>query len=251
MAHPPSPQAVDVILSSGFLAFGRHIGFIEGFAEAPFTPRMVFGTSSGALVGALWCAGLSPGRMLEEVRAQRPIDRMRWSWTPWRGVFSLAPMIDHIAELLPPTFADLPLPLAVGVRTPSGAFSFVDSGPLAPAVAASCAIPVVFAPVDVELDGQPVPCADGGAVDRLGLTAWRGRPDRTDRAVVHLVERSAGPEGSDAMDDLWVVRSGRSGAGFWSLGDVEARVAQTRAAARAVLGGTPPAPTATDSSRKS
>jgi len=219
---------VDFLLSSGFLAFGRHIGFLDGAAESGLRPARVFGTSSGALVGALHCAGLSPDDMLAEVRRVRPIDRMAWSSTPWRGLFSLQPLIDRLEQLLPERFAELRTPLAVGVRRANGRFHFVDTGPLAPAVAASCAIPVVFRPVSLTLDAQPEACADGGAVDRIGLSHWRGRARRAPEAVVHLVERSAGAVGSDDFAGVHVIRSGRSGAGFWSLGDIEGRVAEAR-----------------------
>jgi len=235
MSTVQSTGDIDFILSSGFLAFGRHIGFLDGAVQVGVRPGRVFGTSSGALVGALWCGGLSPDAILAEVRSQRPIDRMGMSWTPWRGVFSLAPLVSRLSELLPPRFEDLPIPLAVGVKRADGAFAFVESGPLAPAVAASCAIPWVFEKVAVTFDGVTEACADGGAVDRVGLSTWRARPQRSSRAVVHLVERSAGAVGSDDYSDVTVVRSGRSGAGFWSLGDVHSRVAETRATTLAVL----------------
>ena len=236
-ANPRVGPEVDFLLSSGFLAFGRHIGFLDGAAQVGVRPARVFGTSSGALVGALSCAGLSPGDILAEVRRVRPIDRMAWSWTPWSGLFSLQPLIDRLETLLPDQFADLSTPLAVGVRRADGRFHFVEDGPLAPAVAASCAIPVVFRPVSLRVDAQPERCADGGAVDRIGLSHWRARVQRSPEGVVHLVERSAGAVGSDDFAGVRVVRSGRSGAGFWSLGDIEGRVAEARRATVAGLTG--------------
>lgn len=50
----------DLVLSSGFLAFAYHAGFLEAVSDAGITVRGVMGTSSGALAGSLFCAGYSP-----------------------------------------------------------------------------------------------------------------------------------------------------------------------------------------------
>ncbi len=232
---PAAHEPVDFILSSGFLAFGRQAGFLDAMTERGVRPARLFGTSSGALVGALFCAGLQPSEILAEVTTHRPLAWMALSWTPWSGVFTLDPLVRHLESLLPQTFAELPIPLHVGVRRADGSFAFVGTGPLAPAVAASCAMPGVFRGVTLEWSGQPEVCADGGAVDRLGLAAWRACPDRSPHAVVHLVERTAGAVGQPDFSSTTLVRSGRSGAHFWSLGDVAGRAAATYAATLAVL----------------
>lgn len=53
-------EGCDLVLSSGFLAFAYHSGFLEAVAEAGIRVRGVMGTSSGALSGALYSAGYSP-----------------------------------------------------------------------------------------------------------------------------------------------------------------------------------------------
>jgi hypothetical protein len=61
--------------------------------------------------------------------------------------------------------------------------------------------------------------------------AWRG-----DRPVlVHLVDRSAGRDPVGVLDGLRVVRTPRSGATFWSLGDVSGGVALAKERALALL----------------
>ena len=54
-------EAVDIVLSSGFLAFGRHLGFLRG-VEAQGIPVPAWNVI-GALVGALWTAGVLPAEM--------------------------------------------------------------------------------------------------------------------------------------------------------------------------------------------
>lgn len=75
---------------------------------------------------------------------------LRPNLQPWKGgVLSLDPTVERLRQLLPATFEELPIPLAVGVVDKTGKHTLVRSGPLPEAVAASAAIPMIFAAVDV------------------------------------------------------------------------------------------------------
>lgn len=221
---------MDLILSSGFLAFARHVGVLTVLEERGIVPEAICGTSSGALVGALWCAGLRAqevGRILSE---RAPIRGVGWHGRPWAGLFTLDPLITRLAEHLPARIEGLPRPLAVGVMDADGGYRLLTEGPLPAAVAASCAMPHVFAPVHV----AGALYQDGGAVDRLGLTAWRSwRGPRP--AIVHWVERTAGKEVPFDLDGLTVIRTPRSGARLWNLGDFSGQVAEASERARRAL----------------
>ncbi|MGM0576440.1 MAG: patatin-like phospholipase family protein [Myxococcota bacterium] len=224
-------MATDIVLSSGFLAFARHVGFLRAVEEAGLEAGAVCGTSSGALVGALWAAGLPARDVAEELSTRTPLSLMRPHGRPWRGVFSLERILGRLRQLLPPRFEDLGRPFAAGVAGPGRTYRLLRSGPLPESVAASCAMPAVFAPVEV--DG--VAYSDGGAVDRVGLAAvrrWRGGARPT---IVHLVERTAGRQVDEGLEEVVVVRTPRSGARFWSLGDFDGQVEEARRLARAVL----------------
>ena len=134
-----------------------------------------------------------------------------------------------LAPHLPEQFEDLALPLAVGVVA-GKRHQLISSGPLLPAVLASCAMPYVFEPVRV---GQQW-CQDGGAADRMGLDAWRQwRPGR--QAWAHQVARTAGVDVLADTSGVTLIQTPRSGASFVSLGDFPAQVAQARTLALAVL----------------
>ena len=81
---------------------------------------------------------------------------LRPNLQPWKGgILSLDPTVERLRQLLPATFEELPIPLAVGVVDKTGKHSLVRSGPLPEAVAASAAIPMIFAAVDVPGIAEP------------------------------------------------------------------------------------------------
>lgn len=224
----------DLVLSSGYLAFGRQVGFLAAVEDVGLEVDGVCGTSSGALAGALWAAGVPAEQVFAELTSAPPIRTLHPSWRPWRGLFSLEPLIELLRARLPATFEQLPRPFAVGVAR-GREHLLVRSGPLPEAVAASCAVPWLLTPVALDCGT----CADGGYVDRTALSSWRSlRGERP--TVLHLVERSAGARQPLDLTGVRVVRSPRSGARFWSLGDAKARFEATRRLARQVLDGGAP-----------
>ena len=80
----------------------------------------VCGTSSGALVGALWAAGVQSDEILERIVAQQPFALMRWNWKVWQGLYSLDDVIEKLTEWLPERIEDLPIPFGVGVIDSKG-----------------------------------------------------------------------------------------------------------------------------------
>lgn len=213
----------DLLLSSGYVSFGRQTGFLRAVEDAGLEVEAVQGTSSGALCGSMWCAGHDAEAVFAEVTRRVPLWSVRPKLRVWDGLFSLSGMVRDLRRLLPPTFEELDRPFAVGVMTLSGQHRLLRSGPLPEAVAASCAIPRLFAPVRVE----GVPLADGGFVKRVGLEAWqRWRPGR--RAFIHRVAQSNTQAVPEDLSGWPVVESGRSGARLWSYGDVRARFEETR-----------------------
>jgi predicted acylesterase/phospholipase RssA len=219
----------DLLLSSGFLAFARHAGVLAAVEDAGLRVGAVVGTSSGALVGALWASGMPARDIATLVGGTRPWDLVALHLRPWKGLLSLDPLRAWLRERLPATFAELPRPFAVGVsaRVDGAPRAFLlREGPLVDAVVASCAIPGLFVS---PLEGPHGAWRDGGAADRVGFARWRDwRGDRP--VLVHEVARSAGRDVALPVD-VPVVRTPRSGASLWSLGDVHAQVEEARGCA--------------------
>ncbi len=220
----------DLLLSSGFLAFARHIGVLRALEERAIAIDALVGTSSGALIGALWSAGLSSHELERLLQTVAPWRLLRPHARPWRGLLDTAAFADFVRPHLPVDFAGLARPLAVGVVDAAGQHRLLTSGPLVPAVVASCAMPYVFAAVRVA-DAQ---FADGGAADRLALAPWRAwRPGRP--AIAHQVQRSAGVDLPLDLTDVTLIQTPRSGATFLSLGDFAGQILAAQACAARVL----------------
>mmetsp|Transcript_13689 Transcript_13689/g.40769 ORF Transcript_13689/g.40769 Transcript_13689/m.40769 type:complete len:279 (-) Transcript_13689:3-839(-) len=215
-----APARVDVILSSGFLCFSRHAGFLDAFERSGMDASAYVGTSSGALAASMAAAGLGADAVAKELSKTRPLRACRPSVTPWRGPFSTRGLRKRGADVLPKDFDDLAAPLGLGVYDRATLETrLVTSGDLRQAVAASCAVPGLFSPVRLGGDALYL---DGGKIDRTFYEPWqKWRPGRP--AVVHLVkdegvelvERDGIPLDADAT----IVKTPRAKAKLWSLGD--------------------------------
>jgi NTE family protein len=165
-----------------------------------------------------------------ELGKRRPYTMLGFHWRIWRGLFSMHKLIEHLESLLPKDFSDLSRPFGVGLCTRDRKARIQSSGSLPEAVAASCAMPYIFAPVLI--DG--VPFCDGGTVDRVQIDGWKAkRPNRTQ--IVHIVDRSHGAETDSNLDGLTVIRTPRSGASFFGLGDFEKQIMEAKDRASKVL----------------
>ncbi len=155
-------------LSGGGARGLAHIGVLEVFLEAGLDFQVVAGTSMGAIVGALFAAGRTPGEMLEMARKTPWLALLGLS--PREGLFSRRKLKDFLAEHLPPRFEDLKRPLVVtAVDVATGRLVFLTQGELPSAVLASAAYPGLLAPV--EREGRLL--FDGGVLDNLPVDGAR------------------------------------------------------------------------------
>ncbi|PSC74468.1 phospholipase [Micractinium conductrix] len=234
----------DLVLSSGFLAFANHCGFLQAVDDVGLPVGGIMGTSAGALIGSLYAAGYAPREIVEVFANSAPIERLACSKRIWEGVLSMQPLIEELHTLLPASFADLQRDFAAGVVSASGQHVLLDRGSLPAAVTASAAIPVVFCPVEVP-DREDGPFIDGGIKCRIGLDLWRQQrygsdPAAAAPAVVHLIGRSSPFSGNDNTAGLnrqnaVVVKSPKSGGSFFSYGDYETQFEAARQRALPVL----------------
>ena len=152
-------------MSSGFFGFFAHAGVLRVLEEERLLPERASGSSAGALAAGLWAAGASAPELVTELNRLARSDF--WDPGPGLGLLRGARFGDLLARLLPVrTFAECRIPISISVfdlterRTKT-----IDSGELAPAIQASCTVPLLFHPFAHE--GHAL--FDGGLFDRPGL----------------------------------------------------------------------------------
>lgn len=151
-------------LGSGAFRGLSHIGVLDVFEKEGIPIDLIAGTSIGALVGAVYAAGMTPLEMEEKVNALA-----EWQYydivIPRHGFLAgnrLQALVKELTE--GKTFAEARLPLSITACDFETMEAVVlREGVMHEAVRASVSIPAVFVPV--ERDGRTL--VDGGIVDRV------------------------------------------------------------------------------------
>ena len=147
-----------------------HVGVIRLLEQEGIPIDCIAGTSAGSLVGAAYAAGLRGQDLLEQALKLRWQDIARFAWSR-HGFVSFERLehrlVDTFGDL---AFADLDMPYAaVAADLATGEQIVLKQGRLAPAVRASCSVPGIVIPV--EIDGRLL--SDGGVVNNLPISVVR------------------------------------------------------------------------------
>lgn len=155
---------IGLCLSGGGARGAAHIGVIQALAEQGIHPSMVSGTSAGALIGALYCAGMEMEEMMAFTRQGSLIKTLKFG-IPDRGIGNLAFLRKLLKKNLSQrSFEELEKKLFVtATNLMSGKPESFSSGELIEPILASCAIPLVFSPIEFN-DNIYV---DGGTMDNF------------------------------------------------------------------------------------
>ncbi len=171
-----------------------HIALLKKLDALGARPTAVAGTSIGAIIGALYAAGLSGMEIEQRVRDHlfsrrdsiKNVYRRRQHLVKWVKVFALEKsrgglitadgLFEHLfTEIRDLRFSDLAMPFtAVATDFHAGEEVALREGSLLDAVRASMAVPGIFAPVEIDgrrlVDGglvNNVPCEHAAAEERL------------------------------------------------------------------------------------
>lgn len=156
---------IGLALGSGGVWGVAHVGVLSFLEEKGIPVDFLSGSSAGAFVGALYAGGIR-GRDLEASgRDYRWRNAGRISYPPKMGLATNERMGEYLkSKIGNPNFEDLKVPFyVVATNLNAGTLRVFNSGPVIPAVRASCAIPGIFAPV--RLDGEWY--CDGGLLNPL------------------------------------------------------------------------------------
>jgi NTE family protein len=169
MNFPAFPK-IGLVLSGAIARGPAHVGVLSALEHAALPIDCVAGASAGALVGAMFCAGISMehARALVAEFGWHRAARLVW---PRRGWVSFEPLEQWLISLIGDiTFADLQRPFAiVATDLNTGEPVVLREGPVARAVRASCSVPGVVEPT--EWQGRLL--GDGSLSNNLPVDAVR------------------------------------------------------------------------------
>lgn len=163
-----------IALSGGGVRGVTHAGVLKALEEIGITISVLSGTSAGSIVGALYAYGYSPDKIFETIQMTGFYRSIRPAWT-WAGLLSMDGLKNSLLKQIPENnFDALTKELHIAATDLiNGAPEYFSSGELIPPILASCCVPGIFNPV--EIDGSFL--VDGGLMDNFPTKALKGRCD--------------------------------------------------------------------------
>lgn len=156
------PYRLGVALSGGGARGFAHAGALMAIEEAGLKPDVVAGVSAGAVIAVLYAAGVKPLRMAE-IFARTSFRNFAELSMGHGGLFKIDRFADFILRELNGVrrLEDLSIPVFLGATDLDNGRSVAFSeGEIAPRMMASCSIPVVFSPVNI----NGINYVDGGVL---------------------------------------------------------------------------------------
>ena len=176
-------KKIGLALGGGGVRGFAHISVLEVLDDLGYKPSVIAGTSMGAIIGALYASGMSAKDIKQLVRQHsilkddklrdvidKRADIIKWvsAFTPGHargGILKADKFYNHLfGEIGKTTFEELEIPLIVIAADYWTAEEVVfKTGELLPAIKASAAIPIIFAPVS--FGGRIL--VDGGVINEV------------------------------------------------------------------------------------
>jgi NTE family protein len=160
---------INLVLSGGAEKGVAHIAFLEILEKRNIKINSISACSAGSLVGSMYASGLSTEEMLSFFRNT---DLFQYSWITFAkaGIFNSDNYLKLLDGKIKNTFEELSLPLYISTTNLNkGVTNYFTEGDLRKPVLASCAIPGLFNPVDI--NGQLY--SDGGVLDNFPTTPFK------------------------------------------------------------------------------
>mgnify|MGYP000355212036 CR=1 FL=1 len=173
-------KKIGLALGGGGAKGISHVLILEALEEMDLRPSFITGTSIGALIGAMYCAGMSTAEMkaiflefsLRENESLKHIVTRKhiFKWLDFiapqfrgRGLLRVENLLTYLFESVHASrFSQLEIPLSVVASNFWNRQQIIlKTGPLIPAIRASMSLPGLFEPVKIK--NQVL--IDGGAVN--------------------------------------------------------------------------------------
>jgi NTE family protein len=156
---------IGISLAGGGARGAAHIGVLRALEESGISPGAVAGTSAGSIVGALYAYGHSPSMIWNIVDETSILSIMRLRFGG--GLIDLSKISDTFAGIFDDDSFDgfLRKFWVCATNLHKGQWEMLNSGSLFKAIQASCSIPLVFKPV--EINGELY--CDGGLLNNMPI----------------------------------------------------------------------------------
>jgi NTE family protein len=186
VSTPPAPTTAFVLGGGGVLG-ATQVGMLRALLDAGVRPDLVLGTSIGSVNGAFVAADPTPASADRLARVWRKVsEEGDFLENPFRQAARAAKYRTHFMSTRPlqrlidenlgvERIEDLAVPFqCVAAHIESSKARWFSTGPITPAILASCAVPGMFAPVEIEgehfLDGGLVHSIPVGRALAMGAT---------------------------------------------------------------------------------
>lgn len=163
-----TPNSIGIAFSGGGAKGFSHVGVIMALEKFHIKPQIISGVSAGAIAAALYGSGLRASEIIERF-AEYPkfLNFAEWS-IPREGFFKLTRFKRLLKEWLPiENLEEMIIPTVIcATDFDHGKSVGFSKGDIAERVVASCSIPVIFPPVEI----NGINYVDGGVL--RNLPAW-------------------------------------------------------------------------------
>lgn len=161
---------VGLALSGGGARGLAHFGVLKALEELGVEVHEVAGTSAGAIAGAFYAHGYSPEEAMKHVSGTN-LFKVVWPAFSWRGLFNISKAEEVFRKYFDDdSFESTQLPFkVVATNLNTGLKEVFSEGPLVRPMMASCCLPFIFDPV--QINGQLY--VDGGIVNNLPAEVLR------------------------------------------------------------------------------
>ncbi len=164
------PPAVGLALSGGAVRGIAHIAVLDVLEQEGIPIHSIAGTSAGSIIGALYAAGMPLSEIKRILLTAKWKDVLKLT-IPKKGLISSEGIYRFMDEILPvKKFSGLLIPFAaVATDLHTGEKVSIMNGSVAKAVQASCSLPVIFTPTEI----NKKPLIDGGVSSQIPVRTVR------------------------------------------------------------------------------
>jgi len=167
---PSLNPGIGLALSGGAARGIAHIAVLDVLEQEGVPIHAIAGTSAGSIIGALYCAGMPVSEIQRVLLNAKWTDILKFI-IPRTGLISSEGIFEFMEDVLPvKEFSALQFPfaaIATDLRTAQKIA--ITNGSIARAVQASCSLPVIFTPTEI----NDKVLVDGGVSSQVPVRAVR------------------------------------------------------------------------------